>query len=618
MKAFARAEDSGRSPALRWLLGMLLLVVWSMAIAAVSLYYASITYGPELFDSYFKNGMLLLLNWLPVLLLALLFFGVTNRVWPGVLISGFIALLGSFANYFMLMTRTEALMAGDLIYIREAAGIGSRYSIKPTPLMWVFIALLLVASALAFLFLRARFTKWLPRVIFLVVVLGGCAAAWFYLYSSDKLYTKMSNIEVEFADGYVLNKWNSTDQYVSRGFLYPFVHSMTDLGSKKPEGYNKSEASAALAEYPSGGIPDYNKIDVIAVMLEAYTDFTPYSQLRIGYMWNDPYAYFHQLEAEGIYGDLVTNIFAGGTIDTERCFLTGSTELYDYRGPAESYARWFGEQGYDTTFCHAGYSWFYNRKNVAEFLGFQESYFSDGYFEDCCTTIIPSDKDFFPALLEMYREHKEADGKPYFNFSVTYQNHGPYPSDYFRNPTVVYMDGSEMTVENYRIFSNYLDGIQRTDAALREFIEELRTQPDPVIVVLFGDHKPWLGDNSVVYDEVGIDVKWKTADSFNNIYRTQYVIWANDAAREAIGLDYSGWGGEFSPCFLMMKLFDVCGWTGDGNMNAMRELFTQMDVVHEKGCRKGGKFISSLSEEAQTLLDQYRCIQYYRMHDALR
>ena len=68
----------------------------------------------------------------------------------------------------------------------------------------------------------------------------------------------------------------------------------------------------------------------------------------------------------------------------------------------------------------------------------------------------------------------------------------------------------------------------------------------------------------------------------------------------------------------MLKLFDACGWAGDGNMAALRELYTCVDVIHAKGNRKDGQYISELSEEAQALLDRYARFQYYRVHDAMR
>ena len=617
MKTQNTSEGKGLHPALRWLFSMLFLLAWSVGIGVISLYYASVTLGPELFQSYFNLDMLMLLNLLPPVLLALLLFGIFNRVWPAVLGSGLVVFIGSFANYFMLMTRTETLLASDLRYIKEAAGISSRYDITLTPGMWGCFALLLAATVLSYFVFRARFTHWIPRVIFPLLVLGGCVWAWTGLYSSAELYNRTENLGVKFASGYQMNRWNDTDKYVGRGFLYPFLYSATDLGPKKPEGYRKADAAAALAAYPSEEIPAEKKVDVIAVMLEAYTDLSRYPQLCVGWWGNDPYTFFHQLQSESVHGDLVTNIFAGGTIDTERCFIAGTTSLLDYRAAADSYARWLGAQGYDTTFCHAGYSWFYNRENVSEYLGFQESYFSDGWFENYCDDKIPDDAQFFPALLEMYRNHK-ADGKPYFNFSVTYQNHGPYPSGFFIDPKTAYMNGTGMTIEYYRILNNYLYGIDQTDHALQAFIEELRGQDDPVVVVLFGDHKPWLGDNSVVYDEVGIDLKWKSDQTFDNLYRTQYVIWANDAAKEVLGSEFSGEGGDFSPCFLMMRLFDECGWTGDSNMNAMRELFEHVDVIHAKLNRKDGVYLKTLPEETSALLDQYRKFEYYRAYDAMR
>ena len=616
MKAVLAAEGK-LHPALRWLLSMLFLLAWGVGIGLISLHFASVTIGPELYESYFTVEKLPLLNLLPPVLLALLLFGLFNRVWPAVLGSGLVVFIASFANYFMLMTRSETLLASDLRYIKEAAGIGSRYHIAPTPEMWGCFALLLVATVIAFFFCRARFPHWIPRVLFPLLAAGGCVWAWFGLYTDSALYAKTENLDVELASGYTLNQWNDTDKYVSRGFVYPFLYSMNDLGPKKPEGYHKAKTAAALAAYPSADIPEEKKVDVIAVMLEAYTDLSLFPQLQVGCWGNDPYAFFHQLQNESFHGDLVTNIFAGGTIDTERCFISGATQLYEYRGAADSYARWLTRQGYHTTFCHAGYSWFYNRKNVAEHLGFEESYFSDGWFENYCDDKIPSDAEFFPALLELYRTKKQ-DGKPYFNFSVTYQNHGPYPTNYFLEPTTAYMYGSDLTAESYHILNNYLSGIHSTDLALQEFIETLRAQEDPVVVVLFGDHKPWLGDNSSVYEEVGIDLRWKTGKTFDNTYRTQYVIWANPAAREQLGVDFYGFTGDFSPCFLMMTLFDACGWAGDSNMAAMRELFQLVDVIHEKGCRKSGVYLREMSDEAQRLLMQYKMFDYYRMHDAMR
>ncbi len=55
-------------------------------------------------------------------------------------------------------------------------------------------------------------------------------------------------------------------------------------------------------------------------MLEAYSDFTRFDGLTFT---EDPYAFWHELQEECYSGYLVDDVFAGGTISTERSYLTG-------------------------------------------------------------------------------------------------------------------------------------------------------------------------------------------------------------------------------------------------------------------------------------------------------
>ena len=50
----------------------------------------------------------------------------------------------------------------------------------------------------------------------------------------------------------------------------------------------------------------------------------------------------------------------------------------------------------------------------------------------------------------------------------------------------------------------------------------------------------------------------------------------------------------------------------------MRELYPYVDVIHEKFCQKDGRTIKEMPAETKALVDQFRHIEYYRMHDALR
>ena len=617
------SEGKGVSPALRWLISIVFLVLWALAVGLAALYYGARVYGYELFRSYLSSPLLLLLNLLPGLLLALLLLAVTNRIWPAVLGSGVLTIAGGIAELFKLQTRSEPLIASDLQYITEAANISSRYELRFSITMILCAAAVVAATVLALFFLKARFRRWWTRVIFLVLVLCACAGSYFGLYRNEEIYQETENlIEVysrTLADGpYEMNEWNERDQFCGRGFWYPFLYSTKELGTLRPEHYSAGAARELLARYEGADIPADRKVSVISVMLEAYADFSVYPQLEF---LRDPYATFHALQQEGISGWLDCNIFAGGTIDTERCYISGSPEMYNYPIPADSYARWFAGQGYRTEFCHPGYSWFYNRENVAEHLGFARSYFGESYFPITEDEQILMDDEFFPMLADLFHA-AAAEGVPYFNMSVTYQNHGPYVADYYYEPDQLFVRG-DMSEQSSMILNNYLWGIERTDRALRGLFESLRSDPEPVVLVLFGDHKPWLGDNSSVYTDVGIDLRFWDAQSNLEYCKTPYLIWANEAAKRTLGSEVCGDGGEISPCYLMLKLFDACGWTGDAYMQALREACPEIDMISPRLdlYRAGGRLTSyqeHLPDSARKKMEELLIMSYYRMNDAMR
>lgn len=130
-------------------------------------------------------------------------------------------------------------------------------------------------------------------------------------------------------------------------------------------------------QYRDADIPDEQKVTVVGIMLEAFSDLTDFPALGELSSVRGVYEPLHELEKRSVSGDLLTNIFAGGTTDTEWGFLTGYSEHEEFRSATDSFVRYFKAQGYDTLYRHPGYSWFYNRSNVNEYLGFDESVFNE-------------------------------------------------------------------------------------------------------------------------------------------------------------------------------------------------------------------------------------------------
>ncbi len=591
---------------LHWLLNALALLTWSAGLGVVSLFFAKGRYAGVTFLSYFHNPLIILLNLLPVLLITLLAYFISNRVWISILSSGLIVIIPTFINNAKLVLRNDPLLATDVRYISEAANISGNYSIPVNAYMIVTVVFIIAAVVMSFFLLRARVSRGLVRVIGAVLVAAVGCTCYLTLYRSDAIYQKTENLHGR------MSYWSDTDQYICRGFIYPLIYSTKELSDNRPEGYDTEESAALLASYPEGGLTDGEKINIIGVMFEAYNDFSKFGAVSFT---DDPYAFLHELQAESAYGELVTNIFAGGTIDTERAFLTGTTELFEYRSPVYSLARWFDEQGYRTEFCHAGYEWFYNRRNVAEYMGFESAHF----FEDRYT--LPEgwglihDDEFLPDLVTLLEDSVES-GEPYFNFSVTYQNHGPYSDSELEREKTYVAEGS-VSERAWYILNNYFAGVAETDEALRGVVDSLRAMDEPVVLVIFGDHNPWLGDSAWVYEELGISFDGELG--FYDYYCTPWVIWANDAARAVIGGSYTtGDKGSFSPCFLSAELFDLLGWEGSAQINALRDLRSYADVIHATGMvRENGALTSTPTAETAEKISGYKKLEYYLRKDAL-
>lgn len=588
---------------------MALLLLWGVVLGLLSLYFASapVEYNIALLKSYFGVSGLALLNIAPCVLLAFFGFFLTNRVWGGVAISGLTVVAGSLVNYYKILLRNDPFLAADMALVSEATDMTGNYSL---PFSWdVTVAVVTVAAAaLAAGFLCRSRIKRLPlRLGLLALALLTGITGLFTVYFSDKIYSSTQNIE---ANDWYMSPWSDRDQFLCRGFMYPFLYSAKNAFERAPDGYNERESREILSALGDEDIPEGKKVNIIAVMLEAYADFSDFGVLDFGM---DPYKYFHELQKEGLSGRLVTNIFAGGTIDTERTFITGHSYMSGYRKEIPTYASYFRSQGYTTEGGHPGYDWFYNRRNVNEWFGFDNYYFFEDRYETDSVGLM-MDKDFFPDILELFEENK-ATGKPYFHFSVTYQNHGPYADGFLYDPAV-YAADKGYSREAYNILNNYLWGIQKTDMAIEDLIESLRGEDEPVVVILFGDHLPWLGDGAYVYDEIGANIDRSTDEGFFNYYSTPYVIWANDKAKEVTGGSFTGDGGDFSPCFLMNRLFEECGYGGTAYMKAGNQLRETVSVVGRSGVYvANGEITNDPDPETMEAIKTFKRLEYYMKHD---
>ena len=139
------------------------------------------------------------------------------------------------------------------------------------------------------------------------------------------------------------------------------------------------------------------------------------------------------------------------------------------------------------------------------------------------------------------------------------------------------------------------------------------------MLVLFGDHNPWMGDGNSVYTALGIDFDLGTEAGFRDYYSTRYIIWANDAAKAALGSDFSGEGPEIGPYFLMNELFALCGWDGPAYLQLADTVMDAVPVIHTTGRYvENGAVTTALSADAAETVKQFLAAEYFYSHGSVK
>lgn len=555
-------------------------------------------YSIEIYFDYFSIPSLVILNVAPVVVFIFILYGIIGRPWVAYGLGSATSFIISVCNWYKLTFRDDPLYFEDITLIREAVNMSSSYSIVINKKFILIAAVFFLLTILLYKLSNKKINRERRCIIIvLTITISYCSLS---TYKADKLYNSFENYAI-------LNRWSSTQEYISKGFFYPFIHSMFQYKEIEPDGYDKKIAEALLAGYSDSDIPEDKKVNVIIVMREAYADFSRYD---IEGFDNSSYDLFHQLKEDSYTGDLLVNAFGGGTIDTERGFLTGDYVLRNFRGNTNSYVWYFRDQGYTAEGNHPFYQWFYNRRNVNNYLGFSGYRYYEDTYGALTESYYPEDELMYRQILRDFTDNK-ASGKPYFSFNLNVQSHGPYNIDYYMGEKE-YLKGDQYSMECKNAMDNYMDKIMDSDKQLINFLQILEEEEEPVVFVLFSDHLPWMGDGNAYYTEMGIDFS-EASEEMNRLqYTTEYLIWGNESARQILGDRFTGEGPTISPCYLMNILFERCQWEGPGYMQTMEEMRSVFPVV-STGDKYiiDDKFTYEIPENRKELFRKFLYLQFY-------
>lgn len=554
--------------------------------------------------AHFKaQPLLIVLNAMPIGLLLLAFTCLFRNVFFGAALVNFGVCALSIANRVKIEVRDEPVFPRDFGLLKEVGSAMGNYDIHfPVKVIAVVVLATLALAALgvfigckpfslaAFKAGGKRLKSWLCRLLGAAASLGVLAVLILTVYASNGLYNSFR----------VSNAYYIPSVFNELGFPYCFCHQFTTYPIDKPEGFNKAEAAAWETGDQSGLGRD---VHVVMVMNEAFSDLTDNDVFTYGED-DDPLPSLHALQNDphAVSGHVVVPGFAGGTANTEFDVLTGmqtnalsATTTSSFRvvnRDLDSLFRVFGGDGCHTSFFHPGDDWFYNRENVYRWFGAEETVFAD-QMENLEYKGRWVTDDYMAGLIEREFEETAAEGKTLFHYTTTIQNHMSYTADKYGEgydfPAVE--TSAALSDEVRTMLEVYIEGARDADAMLGRLRDYFAGQNEPVVLVFWGDHLPYLGDNMLGYAELGLEVAVKEDDRQDPLcsYETPYVIWANDAAAdvldwenavEALDLPESG---RLSASFLGAAVLEL---TGRGQESAwfayLNELRRQTPVVQKK------------------------------------
>lgn len=591
-----------------------------LAVSAALLVYAMLRIQPIAwyivrFLASRSNNIMLWMNLIPVFLLLLLFYFVTNQPIASVSLVGLLLVALSIVNRYKIILRGDPLLHWDLTLFSEA--IETMRGLQAHTIQIGLIATLALVGVtwLCCMKWHAVAIEWKARLYCIALTLSVLLLAYDGLYGNKALYTSLP----VYGDFY-----NLTDVFNSRGFLYSFLYTLNTQGNNNVLPKDEKAVALAAADMPKKDIKSFQneyKPNIIMIMGESFSDLSQSDVFDFsGY--TDPLETFSRMSEEGITGRLVVPSRGGGTADTEFDVLTANASRYlrnasyAYRllvRPTEALPSILREIGYRSFALHPGYQWFYNRQNVYPNIGFSEAVFENDFPADAYLDLYISEKATYDKLIEMLTAYL-AEPEPVFAFCLTIQNHAGYEDRFLPPGTVNFQANIPLSAKEENILSNYFKGITDADEQLKRLMEFLNEREEPFVLVYFGDHLPSLPQE--LYSRVlpGTDAQ-NAMEKDTILYSSPFLIWQNDAAKAYEPLDNAknDTGLLMSSNYFGAYLLDTLGFQGiSAYFDYANELRQSLPVLMEQQCfTTDGESVTDLPP---TLLDKLTLYKAWMRH----
>ena len=315
---------------------------------------------------------------------------------------------------------------------------------------------------------------------------------------------------------------NPSKAYRRYGFPYSLLRSAVDRGIARPEKYSHGTIKDITADIQATpAAPKEEQLpNIIFLQLESFLAPDNFTTVTCS---EDPVPNFTQLRQDCSSGYLSVPMIGGGTANVEFEVLTGmrlsdfGTGEYPYstvlqEATCESVAYNLKSLGYAAHAIHSNTATFYQRQLVFPRLGF-DRFTSLDYMQE--STLNSRGWCLDRYLTTPILDAMNADSCPDMIFTVAVQGHGKYPTEEPEIPYSITCTGLEEDEGLKYSFEYYVSQLKETDDFLGELLTALQDYPEPVVLVIYGDHLP------------ALDFEEEALRS-GSLLATEYVIWSND------------------------------------------------------------------------------------------
>ena len=488
------------------------------------------------------GNFVFVLNVILVALLYLMLLMLFNRFWTASIVILAVGIIVAAIEHFKVEIRYEAILPADLGFL--GSNTGNMLTFIPAGAhVTILVALGAFAVLLALILVLRHFDgrkgrmirtdnlslNLTSRLILLLLPILVFALYCIHVSTTDSLANKFSR-----ALGDTPSMWDSVYDAQRNGPLVAFTRQLNPKIMDKPSNYSEETMKKVAARYQkkaeminASRTNNLTDSTVVYVLSESFSDPSRVPGLKTS---KDSMPNIRKIKAGTTSGLMLSSGYGGGTANLEYMGLSGLSMANFDSSLSSPYQQLVPSQHWTPTInqmwgapanslgYHPYESSMYSRATNYKKFGFSHFYTLTGpdvikYQDKIDESPYVSDKSSYDSALEGIKSGKTNK----FIQIITMQNHMPYHEWYENNDyTAESTTGTPLGDDEQQSIETYQKGVEITDQATQEFLNELDALDKPVTVVFYGDHLPG------IYSSASEDDNNSLA-----LHLTDYFIWSN-------------------------------------------------------------------------------------------